>query len=460
MTSASVKDVGNLFGGIPINSAPLAAPSGKVSFQSVWDSQTAVDGQRADASGQTGTPDQKQPVKAGESLKARETGKTAGNKTLEKKEVPDMPEGEELKDAMEVLETAAVQLVSEISDTLGISPKEVEDLLTQMELAPTDLLQPENLSAFLLQEAGEKDSMTLLTNEALYSDYRQLMQQLEQLLSQDSGIQELDLEQLKNLVAQSADTQAGTVMHDDLEKASRPVVEITVEAVSDDPSDGSVVTKDGQTLGMKDVVKSQKSSQDRLSAGEQGGHKEAKEQGEPLFQQNLRTDNTVLQQAPTQAVTGGFGADTQDIMRQIMDYMKIQVKPDTSSLEMQLHPESLGTLHINVASKDGVLTASFVTQNEAVKAALESQIVQLKENFAEQGIKVETIEVTVQTHQFHQNPEQGQGQEQNAGRRSTRTRRIRLDGSSGTEVPENMNEEEQLAAHIMEAGGSTVNFTA
>lgn len=71
--------------------------------------------------------------------------------------------------------------------------------------------------------------------------------------------------------------------------------------------------------------------------------------------------------------------DTENIMRQIMDYMKIQVKADTSNLEMQLHPASLGTVQVQIASKGGAVTANFIAQNETVKAALESQMVQLIE---------------------------------------------------------------------------------
>ena len=66
-------------------------------------------------------------------------------------------------------------------------------------------------------------------------------------------------------------------------------------------------------------------------------------------------------------------------MRQIMDYMKVSVKADSSELEMQLHPQSLGTLHIQMASRNGVVTANINAQNETVKAALQSQKVQLKE---------------------------------------------------------------------------------
>ena len=147
-------------------------------------------------------------------------------------------------------------------------------------------------------------------------------------------------------------------------------------------------------------------------------------------------------------------------MNQIMDYMKIHVKTEESSLEMQLHPASLGTLQVNVSSKGGILTANFVTQNETVKSVLESQMIQLKESFAEQGVKVEAIEVTVQTHQFESNLEQGRGRQQNGTDKKDRPRRINLNASFDMDNIEEMTQEEQLAAEIMTANGNTVDYTA
>ena len=89
-------------------------------------------------------------------------------------------------------------------------------------------------------------------------------------------------------------------------------------------------------------------------------------------------------------------------------------------------------------------------------------MVQLKENFAEQGVKVEAIEVTVQTHQFEQNLEQGRGNNSNtanetgAGRK--RTRRINLNTAFAEEEPQT--EEDRIAADMMSANGNTVDFTA
>ncbi len=89
-------------------------------------------------------------------------------------------------------------------------------------------------------------------------------------------------------------------------------------------------------------------------------------------------------------------------------------------------------------------------------------MVQLKESFEEQGVKVEAIEVTVQTHQFEQNLEQGRGrqpQETAEGKRP-RARRLSLDSVEDAQLAEEMEPEDRLAVEMMAANGGTVDFTA
>ena len=151
---------------------------------------------------------------------------------------------------------------------------------------------------------------------------------------------------------------------------------------------------------------------------------------------------------------------TREIMNQIMDYMRVQIKPEMTQLEMQLHPESLGNVNVHIASKEGVITAQFTAQNETVRAALESQIVQLRETFAEQGVKVEAIEVSVQANGFRQEYEGSRERENTAedGKKKA-ARRINL-GNPELLSEETLSEEEQLAVSMMEANGNTVDYTA
>ena len=167
----------------------------------------------------------------------------------------------------------------------------------------------------------------------------------------------------------------------------------------------------------------------------------------------------------TQNILSYEGTDsrisTEDIMRQLMDYMKVSVKPDASDLEMQLHPQSLGNVQIHIANKEGTITAQFTTENEAVRATLEGQMIQLKERFEEQGIKVETIEVTVETHSFDQNlgQNQSQGEEGYNGQQRKATRSI-LDTSLSEEEMELLSDEDRLKLRMMESNGNQVDYKA
>ncbi|MBQ7679901.1 MAG: flagellar hook-length control protein FliK, partial [Butyrivibrio sp.] len=67
-------------------------------------------------------------------------------------------------------------------------------------------------------------------------------------------------------------------------------------------------------------------------------------------------------------------ANAQNIIDQITEFIKVNVKPDVPSMELQLHPQNLGHINIQIATAgDGNLVAKFVTQNETVRAAIESE---------------------------------------------------------------------------------------
>ncbi|GFI47345.1 hypothetical protein IMSAGC019_02669 [Lachnospiraceae bacterium] len=96
-----------------------------------------------------------------------------------------------------------------------------------------------------------------------------------------------------------------------------------------------------------------------------------------------------------------------------------------------------------------------------MKAAIESQISTLQENLREQGVKVEAVQVTVESHGFESNLWQGQGREEEAASQNNKKapRRINLNDLGGF-AEEDATEEELLTAKVMEMNGTTVDFTA
>lgn len=480
MTVTSVKDAGNVLNSLTTNvAAKSAAQVQGASFQSVWDSQakgeSAQTSNKALAEKQnTAKPETSLQAKDSQNVKPVKEPKTV-SKAEEIEDVQEPDDVENLEEAMEVLGTAAMELLNQIADTLEVDVQSLQETLSGMELEPVDLLDAATLNTFLLKVMGAEDSTALLTNEEMYQDFNQLMGELDTILAEESGVGSMNIGELKEQVENQLETSlvdqvepetgnpfsvmAETVQASAETQKKEPVIEVTVErATPQKDAEGTVTGQEGQLQEVKNTS-GQTKDQGSDKAGERHSGEKGQE-GSSYVPNPTQNTNPNLQNVQTAQPAAAWDVNTQDIMRQIMDYMRIQLKPDMSQLEMQLHPANLGTLQIHVASKGGVLTANFVAQNEAVKAALESQMVQLKDNFAQQGVKVEAIEVTVQTHQFEENLEQGQQKNQGSAEKKPRNRRITLDGSLTMEELSEMDQEEQLAAEMMAASGSTVEYTA
>ena len=109
------------------------------------------------------------------------------------------------------------------------------------------------------------------------------------------------------------------------------------------------------------------------------------------------------------------------------------------------------------------IVARFTAQNEIVKEAVESQMLQLQQKFEAHGIKVTSIEVTVSSHAFEENLQQqggssGNNEQASKGRKGLR--RINLLDADDIAVDTEMDDAERISAQMMAMSGNTVDFSA
>ena len=85
-------------------------------------------------------------------------------------------------------------------------------------------------------------------------------------------------------------------------------------------------------------------------------------------------------------------------------------------------------------------------------------MIQLQERFEEQGIKVNSIEVSVGSQAFEQNMEQqGHREEQQAANAPKRVRRLTLGPDFIAEDLEELEGDDRIAAEMMAANGGTMD---
>lgn len=413
---------------------------------------------------------QKSDVKASKPESATRTQVKGRNDRVSKKEVSDngndneklSPE-EEAEQAEKAAEAAAGVMLVQTAETLGITEEEVQELLTGLDMSETDLLNPEGLKAVVLEAAGETDACSFMTNEELMADLKELQGSLTEVTAQVSEMTGLDVAEVETLFESAGMQEAQTVLGEAV--VTEPEIPVETKAEPEPVEESSEVHTE------QSFVKSSSTEEDgaeimlerSLAAKESDRGEEKPLSGETPqspFMQNVQV-HTAQEMVQTSEAAASFEPDTALIMNQITDYMKAQVSEGMSELEMQLHPESLGNLHVRLIAKEGMLTAQFTAQNDAVKATLESQMIQLQETFEEQGVKVEAIEVMVASHKFDRNLSQNSGQQESASDRQpakAKVRRLNLNDEAVAE--ESLDAEEQLAAEMMRQNGGTVDYMA
>ena len=135
--------------------------------------------------------------------------------------------------------------------------------------------------------------------------------------------------------------------------------------------------------------------------------------GKATFTVDNGIRNVQIPETPFSAVSQASGkVDILDIIQQVTEQLKVSMTSDETSMEMQLNPENLGKIYVNVSQKNSQITAHMMVMNEVVREALESQLGNLRETLSQAGVKVDAVEVTVASHEFEQNLEQNSSKEQ------------------------------------------------
>lgn len=388
----------------------------------------------------------------------------------------DTTENEISDNVQEEVNDAAKELVEDVAKELNVTPEEVEEAMEVLGLTALQLFDPDNMKALLMQLSGSEDQLSIITDAELYGHLQNLLNLVSQNLDALQETLGMTEEELNTLLADM------TIVQTMPEEAEIPAELLTKpeDTVEDEVNlegmkDYAVtVHKDGETVEVKVTVNDadgSQSAQEEVTAvpetqtgrESKSGHRNSSEEG--------GTSGNTMMQTPVmqpqfqevsepQPVMDRF-VSTEDIMNQIMEYMKINLKGGLQELEMQLHPASLGNVNVQIASKDGVITAHFTAQNEVVKNAIETQLVQLKTQFEEQGIKVSEVEVTVADYRFEQSfsgNEEHPGEKQTDGKKNRR--KIDLNELDLEDMPEDMDDSERIAAEMMASSGNTVDYMA
>lgn len=371
------------------------------------------------------------------------------------------------------------ELISMVAEDLNVSE---EDLIAAMEnlgMVWTDLLNQQNLADVAIELNVSADSTELLLN----SDFQNALMDVNQILTDAAVNLGMDVNEFTDIVAQmtlvepdeaaALNEVAGEALNstvqttEEAETAGNNAVkaDVVTEADAGQTKDNAYVVNENAVKSVADDMDAAGSSQDFTRNSDSDG-KQADTEGNNgiLFAQD--TDANVMAELNADDVNADYrsytSTDTTKLINQIVDNIRLNVSQDTTSIEMQLNPENLGRVYVHLSAKEGTVNAQFTATNEVVKEALEAQIVTLKENLNQAGVKVDAVEITVSSHGFERNLEQDQSREEQEGEyqeAAAKQRRRNINMSSMDELAGVMTEEESLVAQMMRDNGNSVDMT-
>lgn len=422
-------------------------------------------------------------------------------------EVEEKPAGEMEPDEMTVEEIAdaLTQIIEQIKEILGISDEELLCGMESIGMKPLDLLEPANMTQLVTVLSGEDSPISLVANEELYTALQEITQIVETTageLLENTGLtqDELDivLEKLRELENKAVTQEETMPITENMENSETAVQEENMtfaetqgEKMMDTANQIPITVENHQQKEQNDLPK-QDLPENALSESDlpedvaekdihvhsQNAEHDKNDENASMdfgqnknMAQNFQNDLTEAVNATGENVESFTSANTERIMRQLTDMVKLVKNENLTEMELQLHPASLGTVNVSLTTKGGVVTAEFVTQNETVKAAIEAQASQLQAKLEEQGVKVEAIEVSVASHQMERNLDKNnQGQQQTSqDQQAQRIQGIRRNSihlktfENGEELMEEMNgadDATRIAMEMMVANGNTMDLLA
>ncbi len=356
------------------------------------------------------------------------------------------------------LKEDVAQAVSDIKDkikeTMDVSDEDIENAMEQLGIGIVDLLDPQSVTDLVIALSGNSDSLEFLTDASAVANLEDIINTVDEVTQNLTETYNIDITSVKDIVKDFENDSDEAV-------ASEQPVNKQITDYQDDKQNEKAVTEDTKesitdVIAEKTEVKSEAAFTDEKKNDSDTHLQDKNNDGIEKITSDMTQS---IQKAFSEVVDETSAVNEVDIVRQVVEQIKVTTTQQLSSIEVMLNPENLGKVHVAVIAKQGIVTAQLTAQNEQVKAALENQMTALKEQFNNQGVKVEAVEITVQSHGF-ESEQNLEGNNSNQAQQEKKSHR-KLDLSSLEGLDESdMTSEEIRAKDAIVNGNSSVEYSA
>ena len=378
------------------------------------------------------------------------------------------------------VENVANEITNEVRDILGVDDETLANAMTALGFSALDLLDTSNLAKLVLTINGSSEFTDLLTDENMMNQLNSLIDVVENInweeltgMSKEdfatalaNSMQQSDIED-ENLMTTVSDGETFSVVQEDTPDRQVNVqtdvsdnmtdakqdVTVVVEKNQNKAEPGSAQTDSDAGKNMSEEIAESTVSDDDAVSGRQTNVQNN-------FIQNMEQAAVNVEQTQSARSNTVRMQQMVDIVNQVVEKIKVSLGTESTSMEMQLNPEHLGKVLLNVSSKNGMMTAVFSVQSEEAKAALESQMFTLRENLELRELKVDAVEVNVSDFDFSRSDQAMDGGQSKADDGNGKQMKFDFGDDSSDESAISNEEKEAVRKQVMRDNGSQIDFTA
>jgi len=342
-------------------------------------------------------------------------------------------------------------LAAAIAFVLNVPVETVIDLLKDLGLQPADLSVKTNLSLFIRELYQIEDPVEMLK----IPDILAIMSEVEDIANGAERTPETGaLVETANIAAKNTVNVTNAAAAERPKAAAGHVPLIIADEPEAEPAEIEIDPEISETGPAQEAKPRRQISDETPERGQNDDISRKPEMEQPAIaeennagifaHQTIRPNNIVTEQVRQPA------AVQQDIVNQITDAVRVEVRGGVTEVRLLLRPESLGEVSLKIATQNGIVTAQFVAENQRVREIIEANFDELKDVLAQRGVEVSALSVSVGSGETN---EAAESFLRESGRTAARAGRI----IAGLE-------EEATGVVTMaaaaEAYGSTVEYTA
>ena len=324
-----------------------------------------------------------------------------------------------------------------------------EDIKVAMELlglTALDLLSTAKVAELIEQLTGT-DALTLITNEDMMQSFNNIINVVDEANADIAGMLGVKTEEVGIVLGQNdiapVVNSEDTAKQDNVKESDAKNADDNINQTVDNQESLSEV------LAKKITTESDGKAKNNMSESNEANNK--------VTYADV-ADNMISNITDTFAdiITEDISTVKEaDIVNQVIDSVKLMASRELTSMEVMLNPEHLGSVHITVTARNGIVSAQIAAQNEQVKTALENQMVTLREQFESQGLKVDAVEITVMAHSFEAGQNFGQSESERKQGESKVHRKLDL-----SSFDDELEEDLESTTPAPKAEGSSVEYLA